>query len=86
MALLKPIARGLDSGPFPSELHDETGEKIRKNGHEFGATTGRPRRCGWLDLPAVKYACMINGVTQLIVTKVDVLNDLKKLKSGNHIK
>ncbi|MBK7959042.1 MAG: adenylosuccinate synthase [Bacteroidetes bacterium] len=80
--VIKAYCTRVGSGPFPSELHDETGEKIRKNGHEFGATTGRPRRCGWLDLPAVKYACMINGVTQLIVTKVDVLNDFEEIKIG----
>lgn len=80
--VIKAYCTRVGSGPFPSELHDETGEKIRKNGHEFGATTGRPRRCGWLDLPAVNYACMINGVTQLIVTKVDVLNDFEEIKMG----
>jgi adenylosuccinate synthase len=62
------------SGPFPTELEDETGEEIRRIGREFGATTGRPRRCGWLDLPALKYSILINGVTQLIMTKADVLS------------
>jgi adenylosuccinate synthase len=62
------------SGPFPTELHDETGELLRKTGNEFGATTGRPRRCGWIDLVALKYTCMINGVTRIIMTKADVLD------------
>jgi len=62
------------SGPFPTELEDEVGERMRVEGREFGSTTGRPRRCGWIDLPALKYAMMINGVTQLIMMKADVLN------------
>jgi len=68
------------SGPFPTELFDETGDKLRKEGHEFGATTGRPRRCGWLDLVALKYVVMINGVTQLIMTKADVLDTFDTIK------
>ena len=68
------------SGPFPTELNDETGELLRKKGNEFGATTGRPRRCGWLDIPALKYAIMLNGVTQLIMMKSDVLSGFDKLK------
>ena len=71
--IFKAYCTRVGSGPFPTELLDETGEKMRKEGREFGATTGRPRRCGWLDLPALKYAIMINGVTQLIMMKVDVL-------------
>jgi adenylosuccinate synthase len=67
------------SGPFPTELENETGELIRKTGNEFGATTGRARRCGWLDLPALKYACMINGVTDLVMTKSDVLAIFDKI-------
>ena len=59
---------------------DETGERLRKAGNEFGATTGRPRRCGWIDLPALKYAIMINGVTQLIMTKADVLSEFETIK------
>ena len=70
----------MGSGPFPTELDNEEGEAIRKAGHEFGATTGRPRRCGWLDLPALKYAIMINGVTQLIMTKADVLSEFDEIK------
>jgi adenylosuccinate synthase len=71
------------SGPFPTELHDETGELIRQSGNEFGSTTGRPRRCGWIDLVALNYACMINGVTQLVMTKADVLDNLETLKVCN---
>jgi adenylosuccinate synthase len=79
MGVTKAYATRVGSGPFPSELHDETGELIRKIGNEFGSTTGRPRRCGWIDLVALKFACMINGVTQLIMTKADVLDSLEKL-------
>jgi adenylosuccinate synthase len=68
------------SGPFPTELHDETGEELRKTGNEFGATTGRPRRCGWIDLVALKFACMINGVTKIVMTKADVLDAFDKLQ------
>ncbi|MEQ8910648.1 MAG: adenylosuccinate synthase [Vicingaceae bacterium] len=78
--IFKAYCTRVGSGPFPTELHDEVGEKIRKAGNEFGATTGRPRRCGWIDLPALKYAIMINGVTQLIMTKADVLSDFEKIK------
>lgn len=74
MGISKAYCTRVGSGPFPSELENEIGEKLRKEGSEFGATTGRPRRCGWIDLPALHYTCMINGVTQLIVTKADVLN------------
>ncbi len=68
------------SGPFPTELNDATGEELRAKGHEFGATTGRPRRCGWLDLVALKYSVMINGVTSMIMTKPDVLSGFDTLK------
>ncbi|QKG79422.1 adenylosuccinate synthase [Tenuifilum thalassicum] len=78
--IFKAYCTRVGSGPFPTELHDETGEKIRKIGAEFGATTGRPRRCGWLDLVALKYAVMINGVTQLIMTKSDVLSPFETIK------
>lgn len=71
--IFKAYCTRVGSGPFPTELLEETGEKMRQEGREFGATTGRPRRCGWLDLPALRYAIMINGVTQLIMMKVDVL-------------
>jgi adenylosuccinate synthase len=74
IGITKAYCTRVGGGPFPSELEDETGEKLRKEGFEFGATTGRPRRCGWIDLPALDYACTINGVTRLVVTKADVLN------------
>jgi len=76
----KAYATRVGSGPFPSELHDETGEQIRANGHEFGTTTGRPRRTGWLDLVALRYAVRINGLTALAVTKLDVLSGFEKIK------
>ena len=72
--IFKAYATRVGSGPFPTELGDEVGERMRVEGREFGSTTGRPRRCGWIDLPALKYAMMINGVTQLIMMKADVLN------------
>ena len=78
--IFKAYCTRVGSGPFPTELHDATGETLRKNGHEFGSTTGRPRRCGWLDLPALAYACQINGVTQLIMMKADVLSGLESLQ------
>ncbi|MBA2330833.1 MAG: adenylosuccinate synthetase, partial [Flavisolibacter sp.] len=76
----KAYCTRVGSGPFPTELHDETGEELRKLGSEFGATTGRPRRCGWIDLIALKFACMINGVTSIIMTKADVLDSFKTLQ------
>ncbi len=75
----KAYCTRVGSGPFPTELLDETGELIRNTGHEFGSTTGRPRRCGWIDLVALRFACMINGVTQIIMTKADVLDNLDTL-------
>ena len=78
--IFKAYCTRVGSGPFPTELEDEVGERMRKAGHEFGATTGRPRRCGWIDIPALKYACMINGVTQLIMTKADVLSEFEHIK------
>ena len=74
IGITKAYCTRVGSGPFPTELFNETGERIMKAGHEFGATTGRPRRCGWLDLVQLKYATMINGVTELVITKADVLN------------
>lgn len=76
----KAYCTRVGNGPFPTELNDEVGEKIRAVGNEFGATTGRPRGCGWIDLVALKYACMINGVTDLIVTKIDVMDEFKEIK------
>jgi adenylosuccinate synthase len=79
--IFKAYATRVGSGPFPTELEDEIGEKMRKEGNEFGSTTGRPRRCGWIDLPALKYAMMINGVTQLVMMKIDVLNIFDEIKA-----
>lgn len=79
----KAYCTRVGSGPFPTELHDETGEKLRTVGNEFGSTTGRPRRCGWIDLVALQFACMINGVTQIIMTKADILDSLEELKVCN---
>ena len=78
--IFKAYCTRVGSGPFPTELLEETGEQLRKTGNEFGSTTGRPRRCGWLDLPALKYAIMINGVTELIMMKADVLSGFEKIK------
>ncbi|MEM6697055.1 MAG: adenylosuccinate synthase, partial [Bacteroidota bacterium] len=74
IGVTKAYCTRVGSGPFPTELFDATGEFLRKEGQEFGATTGRPRRCGWLDLPQLRYTVMLNGVTQLVITKVDVLD------------
>lgn len=84
--IFKAYCTRVGSGPFPTELENETGEQLRAAGHEFGATTGRPRRCGWIDLPALKYAIMINGVTQLIMTKADVLSEFDEIKVCTHYK
>jgi adenylosuccinate synthase len=81
IGVTKAYCTRVGSGPFPTELHDETGEKLRKAGQEFGATTGRPRRCGWIDLVALKYTCMLNGVTQLVMTKADVLDHFDTIKA-----
>jgi adenylosuccinate synthase len=78
--IFKAYCTRVGSGPFPTELLDGTGEAMRKEGNEFGSTTGRPRRCGWLDLPALKYSIMINGVTQLFMMKADVLNIFEEIK------
>ena len=78
--IFKAYCTRVGSGPFPSELLDEEGEKLREVGKEFGSTTGRPRRCGWLDLVALKYSIMLNGVTQLIMTKTDVLDTFDTIK------
>ena len=82
--IFKAYCTRVGSGPFPTELHDATGEQMRQVGREFGSTTGRPRRCGWLDLPALKYAVLINGVTQLVMMKVDVLNDFDSIRVCTH--
>lgn len=82
IGIFKAYCTRVGSGPFPTELFDEAGEKLRVNGSEFGSTTGRPRRCGWLDLPALKYSIMINGVSRLYMMKADVLNDFEEIKIG----
>jgi adenylosuccinate synthase len=79
IGVTKAYCTRVGGGPFPTELNDETGEQLRQTGNEFGATTGRPRRCGWIDLVALRYACMINGVTRLVMTKADVLDAFKQL-------
>ena len=80
IGVTKAYCTRVGSGPFPTELDNETGEELRKIGSEFGATTGRPRRCGWIDLVALRFACMINGVTKIVVTKADVLDSFKELQ------
>jgi adenylosuccinate synthase len=80
IGITKIYCTRVGGGPFPTELHDATGERIRAVGKEFGATTGRPRRCGWLDLVALKYACMISGVNSLIITKTDILNEFEEVE------
>lgn len=82
--IFKAYCTRVGSGPFPTELLDEVGEKMRQEGREFGSTTGRPRRCGWMDLPALKYTIMVNGVTQLVMMKVDVLNIFEEIKVCTH--
>src|SRR5687767_421194 len=75
--IAKAYSTRVGSGPFPSELEDELGERMREAGHEFGTTTGRPRRCGWIDLVALRYAARINGLTGLVITKLDVLTGIE---------
>jgi adenylosuccinate synthase len=84
IGIFKAYCTRVGSGPFPTELNDETGETMRKIGNEFGSTTGRSRRCGWLDLPALKYAIMINGVTELTMMKADVMDDFDTIKICTH--
>jgi len=80
IGVAKAYTTRVGNGPFPTELKDETGEIIRKNGFEYGSTTGRPRRCGWLDLVALKYSIMINGINSLALTKIDVLSSFSQIK------
>lgn len=82
IGISKAYCTRVGSGPFPTELENEVGEKLRAEGHEFGATTGRPRRCGWIDLVALKYAVIINGVTQIALTKADVMNNFAEIEAG----
>lgn len=84
IGIFKAYCTRVGSGPFPTELDNEVGERIRKEGHEFGATTGRPRRCGWVDIPALKYAIMINGVSELSMMKGDVLDGFETIKVCTH--
>lgn len=84
IGIFKAYCTRVGGGPFPTELEDATGEKIRQSGHEFGATTGRPRRTGWIDLPALKYAIMLNGVTELVMTKGDVLSGFEDIYVCTH--
>ncbi len=80
IGVAKAYMTRVGNGAFPTELHDETGERIRKIGHEFGATTGRPRRCGWLDLALLKYSIAVNGISELALTKLDVLDNFDEIK------
>lgn len=82
--IFKAYSTRVGSGPFPTELLNEEGERMRKQGNEFGSTTGRPRRCGWIDIPSLKYSIMINGVTQLLMMKADVLNIFPTIKICTH--
>jgi len=84
IGIFKAYTTRVGGGPFPTELNDATGEAMRKVGNEFGSTTGRARRCGWIDLPAMRYACMINGVTQLIMMKADVLSQFDTIRVCTH--
>jgi adenylosuccinate synthase len=84
IGIFKAYCTRVGSGPFPTEQDNETGEAMRRTGNEFGSTTGRARRCGWLDLPALRYACMINGVTRLIMMKADVLSQFSTLSVCTH--
>jgi adenylosuccinate synthase len=84
IGVTKAYATRVGEGPFPTELFDKTGETLRKVGGEFGTTTGRPRRCGWLDAELIKFACDINGFTELAITKLDVLDNLPKIKICTH--
>lgn len=80
IGVVKAYSTRVGEGPFVSELHDEIGEHIRQVGHEFGATTGRSRRCGWLDLNVVKHATLLNGLSDLVITKIDILSDFEEIK------
>lgn len=83
IGITKAYCTRVGSGPFPTELSDATGDFLRNTGNEFGSTTGRPRRCGWIDLVALQFACMVNGVTQIVMTKADILDGLEELKVCN---
>lgn len=80
MGVVKAYSTRVGNGPFPTELHDDIGELLRTEGHEFGATTGRKRRCGWLDIPALQYSIMVNGISEIALTKLDVLGVLDEIR------
>jgi adenylosuccinate synthase len=80
IGVVKAYSTRVGNGPFPTELNDSTGEQLRAIGHEFGATTGRPRRCGWLDAVALRYSVMVNGISEIALTKMDVMNDFHEIK------
>jgi adenylosuccinate synthase len=84
IGITKAYCTRVGGGPFPTELLNETGDLLRKEGQEFGSTTGRPRRCGWIDLPQLKYTILINGVTELCMTKIDVLNIFEEISAATH--
>ena len=84
IGIVKAYCTRVGSGPFPSELDNEMGEKLRRLGSEFGATTGRPRRCGWLDIPQLLYTIMLNGVTQVVMTKLDILDEFENIDVATH--
>ncbi len=84
IGIAKAYCTRVGGGPFPTELHDEAGRFLQQAGNEFGATTGRPRRCGWLDLTQLRYSIMLNGVTHLVITKIDVLNELPEIQVATH--
>ena len=82
IGIVKAYTTRVGEGPFPTELNDEIGEGMRKRGHEFGATTGRPRRCGWLDIPVLRYSHLINDYSSINLTKLDILSELDEIKIG----
>jgi adenylosuccinate synthase len=84
IGIVKAYTTRVGEGPLPTELFDKNGQHLQEKGHEFGTTTSRPRRCGWLDLVVVKHSCMISGITKIAITKLDVLNGLKTVKICTH--
>jgi len=84
IGITKAYCTRVGGGPFPSELDNEIGERLRQEGQEFGSTTGRPRRCGWIDLPQLRYTILLNGVTEICMTKIDVLNSFADLAAATH--
>jgi adenylosuccinate synthase len=84
IGVTKAYCTRVGGGPFPSEQDNDTGEQLRQQGQEFGSTTGRPRRCGWIDLPQLRYTIMLNGVTEICMTKIDVLNIFPEIQAATH--